>query len=90
MLAEASEWGKAVEAPSLCRRFSSPEMVVDLQVGECTSVLSAGVALDNLGVTIRQLCLVLAFLGGLMTVGWLPYYLACYKSSSAAKPSSEV
>jgi len=61
-----------------------------VQVGECSSVLAAGFALDHLGITIRQLCLVLAFLGGLMTAGWLPYSIATYKSSLPAKNASAV
>ncbi len=53
-------------------------------------MLAAGFALDHLGVTIRQLCLVLAFLGGLMTAGWLPYSISTYRASLPAKNASAV
>ena len=44
-----------------------------LQIGESISVLLAGYALDNLGVSIRQLCLILAAVGAVMAFAWLPF-----------------
>ena len=63
-----------------------------MQIGETISVLSAGFALDDLGITIRQLCLILAGVGALMTCVWLPFAVIKYRASkmNALKLSGEI
>lgn len=63
-----------------------------MQIGESISVLSAGFALDDLGISVRQLCLILAGLGALMALIWLPFAIFKYlaSKSNASKPSAEI
>ena len=63
-----------------------------LQVGECVSVLLAGFALDDWGVTIRQLCLILAGVAATMTLAWLPLAVVRFGQykRNAIKPAAEI
>ena len=63
-----------------------------MQIGETISVLLAGFALDDLGITIRQLCLILAGVGALMTLVWLPFAVNKYRASKVniLKPNAEI
>lgn len=62
------------------------------QIAESASVLAGGIALDNLGVTLRQLCVIEAGIGVLMVLVWLPFAIIRFRQSkrSVIQPAIEL
>ena len=55
-------------------------------MAECASGLFGGVALDDLGLNVRQTGLILAGVGAGMAAIWLPYAISNYRRAVKAMP----